>query len=163
MKARLKAFWQARAPLERQAIVVLGGVIAVLLYLWLLQSATLARRDLTRSVTALREQAARLDRDAAELQRLRAQPAAAASTTDLRSLVAAQAGAAGLSQALLHIEAAGADQVQVAFGAVAFADWLKWVAALQALHVRLDSCRIEAMSTPGLVSVTATLIRSGRR
>ena len=163
MKARLKALWQARTPLERQIIVALGGVITVLLYLWLLQSATLARRGLTRSVTALREQAARLDRDAAELQRLRALPASAASTTDLRSLVATQAGAAGLSHALLHIEAAGADQVQVAFGAVAFADWLKWVATLQTLHVRLDTCRIEAMSSPGLVSVTATLVRSGRR
>jgi len=163
MRAQLKAFWQARAPLERQVIVALAVVVAAALYLWLLQSASQARLNLSRSVTALREQAGRLDRDAAELQRLRAQPAAAASATDLRGLVAAQAGAAGLSHALLHIEAAGADQVQVAFGAVAFADWLKWVASLQALHVRLDSCRIEAMSTPGLVSVTATLIRSGRQ
>ena len=160
MRAQLKAFWQARAPRDRQLIVALTLTVAALLYLWLLQSATQARQALTRSVTALKEQAGRLDRDAAELQRLRALPAAAASRTDLRALVAAQAGAAGLSQALLHIQPAGADQVQVAFGAVAFADWVKWVAGLQALHVRLDTCRIEAMSSPGLVSVTATLSRS---
>jgi len=160
MRAQLKAFWQARAPRERQVIIALAVLVAAALYLALLQSANQARLRLGRSVTALQEQAGRLDRDAAELQRLRALPAAAASQTDLRTLVAAQAGAAGLSHALLHIEPAGADQVQAAFGAVAFADWVKWVAGLQALHVRLDTCRIEAMSTPGLVSVTATLIRS---
>ena len=48
----------------------------------------------------------------------------------------------------------------VVFGAVAFADWLNWIAALKSQHVRLDACRIEALSTPGLVSVTATLIRA---
>ena len=71
----------------------------------------------------------------------------------------AQAGAAGLSRALQKIDAADANQVQVVFGAVAFANCLSWVAALEAQHVRLDACRIEALSTPGLVSVTATVVR----
>ena len=48
------------------------------------------------------------------------------------------------------------------FGAVAFADWLNWVASLTSQQVRLDACRIEALSTPGLVSVTATLVRDRR-
>ena len=162
MKAGLSKFWLARAPRERRVLIALAVVVALALYLALLQSASRARRQLGRSVTTLAEQARSLERDAAELQRLRSRPAPP-SATDLRTLVTAQAGAAGLSHALLRNEAAGADQVQVAFGAVAFADWLKWVAGLQALHVRLDACRIEALTTPGLVSVSATLIRAGAR
>jgi type II secretory pathway component PulM len=73
--------------------------------------------------------------------------------------VQAQAGATGLSRALQRIDALDANQVQVVFGAVAFADWLAWVAKLQAQHVRLDACRVEALTAPGLVSVSATLIR----
>ena len=60
----------------------------------------------------------------------------------------------------MRIDALDANQVQVVFGAVAFADWLNWVAGLQSQHVRLNACRIEALSTPGLVSVTGTLVRA---
>ena len=59
-----------------------------------------------------------------------------------------------------RIDAADANHVQVVFGSVAFADWLDSVAALQAQHIRLDTSRIEALSTPGLVSVTATFARA---
>lgn len=48
----------------------------------------------------------------------------------------------------------------VIFGAVAFADWLNWVAGLKSQQIRLDACKIEALSTPGMVSVAATLLRS---
>ena len=156
---QLWQLWQARAPHERLAIMVLASAIALLLYLWLLQSAGSARRQLASSLASLQAQSGRLDRDAAELQRLRALPPAAPAQGDLRSLVQAQAGAAGLARALQRIDGTDANQLQVVFGAVAFSDWLAWVATLQAQHVRLDSCRIEALSTPGLVSVTATLIR----
>jgi general secretion pathway protein M len=79
--------------------------------------------------------------------------------TDLRALVLAQAGAAGLSRALVSTEAADANQVKVVFGAVAFADWLNWIAGLEAQHVHLEACRVEALSTPGVVSIAATLAR----
>ncbi len=72
----------------------------------------------------------------------------------------ARIDAAGLAPALVSIEAPDANQVKVVFGALPFADWLAWVASLQAQQVRLDASRIEAMSTPGLVSVTATLVRA---
>ena len=41
-----------------------------------------------------------------------------------------------------------------------FADWLAWVATLQEQHIRLDSSRIEALSTPGLVGISATFVRA---
>jgi general secretion pathway protein M len=118
------------------------------------------RGQLLTRVATLRTQAALLDQQAAEYQRLHAAPAPPVSATDLRSLVQARADAARLSGALTRIEAIDADNVQIAFGAVPFADWLAWIAALQAQQVRLETARVEALSTPGMVSATATLTRA---
>lgn len=160
MKAKLRTLWQSRAPRERVVIAVLAVLAGVASYLWLVQSADRAHTRLRATVPALRAQAARLEQQAGELERLRAAPPVASSKTDLRTLVQAQAGAAGLSRALVRIDAPDANQVVVVFGAVAFTDWLNWVAGLTAQQVRLEVCRVEALSTPGLVSVTATLVRS---
>ena len=163
MNASLRTLWQSRAPRERVVIAVLAVLVGVALYVWLVQSAGQARVQLRTSVTMLREQAARLDQQALEYGRLRVAPAATASPTDLRTLVQARVGDAGLARALVRIDAPDADQVVVVFGAVAFMDWLNWIAGLKSQHVRLDACRIEALSTPGLVSVTATLVRAKRQ
>ncbi|HEV8259155.1 MAG TPA: type II secretion system protein GspM [Burkholderiales bacterium] len=160
MNAKLRTLWQSRAPRERVVIVVLAVLVGIASYVWLVLSADQAHTRLRASVPALRAQAVRLEQQAAELEHLRSAPPASVSTTDLRTLVQAQAGAAGLSRALGRIDALDANQVVVVFGAVAFADWLNWVASLKSQQVRLDACRVEALSTPGLVSVTATLVRS---
>jgi len=160
MRAKLRTLWQSRAPRERVVIAVLAVLAGVASYVWLVQAADRAHTRLRASVPSLRAQAARLEQQAGDLERLRSAPPAAASKTDLRTLVQAQAGAAGLSRALVRIDAPDANQVVVVFGAVAFADWLNWVAGLTAQQVRLEVCRVEALSTPGLVSVTATLVRS---
>ncbi|HKQ22867.1 MAG TPA: type II secretion system protein M [Burkholderiales bacterium] len=163
MNATLRRLWQSRAPRDRMVIAVLAVLVGVTLYVWLVQSADQAHRRLRASVPVLRAQAARLDQHAAEIGRLRSAPPPSASTTDLRTLVQAQAGAAGLSGALGQINVTDDNQVVVVFGAVSFADWLNWVASLKSQQVRLDACRVEALSSPGLVSVTATLVRSKPR
>lgn len=160
MRAQLRRFWEARAPRERVVVAVLAAILGAALYLGLVQSADRARAQLRTSVTMFQAQAARLEQHAAELEHLRATPPATASPTDLRTLAQTQADTAGLAGALVRIDALDANQVQVVFGAVPFADWLNWVAGLQSQQVRLDACRIEALSTPGLVSVTATFIRA---
>ena len=160
MRARLRRLWESRAPLERAIIAAMALVLGAALYAGFVHSAARARAQLRASVTALRAQAARVDQQAAELGRLRTAPVVSASRTDLRTLVQAQATEAGLSRALVRIDATDADQVVVVFGAVAFADWLNWISTLKSQQVRLDTCRIEALSTPGLVSVTATLARA---
>ena len=159
MKERLLKLWEARAPRERKVIAVLAGIVGVLLYVALVQTAWRARAQLRHSVTALRAQASSLEQQAAELERLRVAPPVSASQTDLRTIVQTEADAAGLSRALVSIDALDPNQVVVKFGAVSFADWHNWITALKTQQVRLDACRIEAMSTPGLVSVTATLAR----
>jgi general secretion pathway protein M len=160
MRAQLRKAWESRAPRERAIIAALGWVLGAALTVWFMQTAGRARVQLHASVATLRAQATRLDQQALEYVRLRSAPVATASTTDLRTLVQARVGDAGLARALVRIDAADADQVVVVFGAVAFADWLNWIAGLKSQHVRLDASRIEALSTPGLVSVTATLVRA---
>lgn len=163
MIARLRRIWESRAPRERKIIAVMAAVLAVALYVWVVQSAGQARLRLRASVMTLQDQAARVDQQAAELGRLRGAPALSVSQTNLRTLVQDHAGAAGLSRALVSIDAPNPDQVVMVFGAVAFADWLEWIDGLKSQHVRVEACRIEALSTPGLVSVTATLVRAGSR
>jgi general secretion pathway protein M len=141
-------------------IAILAAVVGAGLFFWLAQSAYRARTQLAASLSVLRAQASGLNLDAAELERVRAIPAPPAAQTDLRALVQARAEAAGLARALLRIDAPDANQVQVVFGAVAFPEWLAWVASLQVEHIRLDTGRIEALSTPGMVGVSATLTRA---
>lgn len=160
MKARLKKLWESRSPRDRVIIAVVAAIVGAMLYLLLVQSANQARTQLGASVSVLRAQALRLDSDANELARVRAVPVPPAPQSDLRTQMQAQANATGLGRALLRIDARGTDQVQVVFGSVPFADWLAWVATLQEQHIRLDSSRIEALSTPGLVSITASFVRA---
>jgi general secretion pathway protein M len=163
MKERLRQLWQSRAPRERTILTVLAGIVIVALYAALMLSANRARPQLRASVLSLRADAARLDQLAGEVERLRAVRLPAASQTDLRTLIQAQAGSAGLASALVRIDAPEANRVQVVFGAVSFPDWLNWVVALNSQNIRLETCRIEALSKPGLVSVTATFVRAGRQ
>lgn len=163
MRAALRSLWESRSPRERTVLAVCGALAGIALYLWLLQSADRARLRLGPEVASLRAQADRVDRNAAEIERLRAAPAVAASGADLRTLVQAQAGAAGLGRALARIDAADENQVQVAFGAVAFSEWLAWAASLRAQLVRVEACKIESLSTPGMVGVSATLVRAKPR
>ena len=161
MKSALRRAWTSRAPRERLVIAVLAAVLGAAAYLGLLYSADRARAQLGVRVAALRTQAALLEQRAAEHQRLRAAPAPTASPTDLRTLVRERVDAAQLSGALTLLEAPDAEHVRIAFGAMSFAAWLDWIAALQTQHVRLEAARIEALAAPGLVSVTATLARPG--
>lgn len=163
MKARLQKAWLSRAPRDRVVIAALAALVALVLYAWLVVSAGRARVPLRANVTALQAQAAKLEQQAIEYGHLRAAPAATTSSTELLTLVRARVGEAGLAPALLRLDAPEPDRVVMAFGAASFSDWLRLVANLQAQQVRLESCRIEALSTPGLVSVTATVVRAKRQ
>jgi general secretion pathway protein M len=161
MRAALRQLWMSRSPRERLVLAVLAALLVAAAYPWLLASADRARTQLGERVAASRTRAALLEQRAAEYQRLRTAPAPSASPTDLRTLVQGRVEAARLSGAVTLLEAPDAQHVRIAFGAVPFADWLGWVAALQAQHVHLEAARIEALAAPGQVSVSATLVRAG--
>lgn len=160
MRAKLRQTWESRAPRDRLVILVLAVILGAALYAWLVRSGGAAQQRLQASVTLLRVQASALELQALELERLRATPVTPAARTDLGAQVQIQADTAGLSQALVKIDAVDANTVVVAFSSVAFADWVAWVVSLNSQHVRLAACRIEALPAPGRVSVTATLLRA---
>lgn len=159
MRARIQKLWESRAPRERMSLTVLAIVLGITLYLWLVMEADRTRTQLRTSVPLLRAQSVRLEQQASEHEILRAVPPLAASPDNLRTLMQAEVNTAGLSHALVSIDAADANQVQVVFSAVPFADWLNWVAAMQSRQVRFDGGRIEALPEPGMVKVTGTFIR----
>ena len=160
MTSSMRAFWVSRSPRQRLAAAIAAAVLGTVAYLWLVYSAHRHRVQLNSAVFELRGRADRLDRSADEIARLRASQAAPPPQSDLRLLLQAQVASAGLSRWLLRIDPVNADQVIVVFGAVPFTDWLTWVENLKTQLVRLDATRIEAQSTPGLVSVTATMVRA---
>lgn len=106
----------------------------------------------------LRTQAGEFEQQASEYQRLSIAPSTPPPPSELRTLVQAQADAAGISHTLAAIDAAGSDQVQVVFRAVPFVEWLDWAAAMQLQHVWFNNGRIEAMAEPGVVNITATFV-----
>ena len=161
MKMRLKLFWQERGKQEKLFLMILAAALVLAAYVGLVVAATRARTDLATSLLSLRSQAARMERDAGEILSLRQRPVAKSSVVDLRILAQTQAGAAGLTRSLQRAEAPSSNQVQTVFAAAAFADWLIWLRGMQAQQIRLESCRLEALSSaPGLVSVTASLSRT---
>ncbi len=159
MKLPLHNLWLARTPQERKALCVGSVLLFFLLYIWLLQAGSAARSTLRDSVLILRTEAAALEQQAAEFEQLRSLPPVPASELMLLTLLQTAAANAGLTDLLLHSEALDNDQVLLTFGAIPFSTWLRWIDELQAQNVRVASARIEALSTPGLVSVTATLAR----
>lgn len=141
-------------------LAVLFVILIATLYLSLATSAENARSRLHASVPPLQVQVQKFNEHASEYERLRGITAIPADEGDLRALVQAQADAAGLSRTLASIDTLNADQVQVVFNDVSFAQWLAWIAAMQLQQVRLASGRIQSLSDPGIVNVQATLIRA---
>ncbi len=160
MKAALRKAWESRSPRERSVLAVLAAFVVVLAYGLLVYAAERDRTALRARVASLRTQAVLLDQQAAEYGRLSASVPPTASPGELRALVQARTDASRMAGALTRLDAVAAGQVQATFGAVAFADWLAWAAALDAQQVRVESARIEALAAPGMVSVTATLTRA---
>ena len=148
-----------RSARERTVMALVLCVVAALFYAWFIATADRARARLEAGAATLRVQVRVLESQAAEVERLRALAPVRASHTELRALVQSQAEAGGLARALVRVDVLDAGRVQVVFGAVRFSDWLAWLAAMQAQQARVESTRVEAMSAPGLVSVTTTLVR----
>jgi type II secretory pathway component PulM len=91
---------------------------------------------------------------AAELQRLQAQPAPAAAIAGVALDSAVRAGAAALGGGF-SVRLTGSRQL-TAQGEVAFDRWIEWTAQLHsAYRLRLVRCQLRPGSAPGSVQVDA--------
>ena len=145
--------WRRRAAIG--LVVVCGAVTYALAVRYIDRE----RTDLRANVATLDAQAHVLEQRALEIERLRAAPQPASSSRPLVEIVRSEARADGIAQDTMTLEAIGVDEVRVSLGAIEFAGWLRWVERLQAQRVRVESCRIESLARPGLVSATAVFVR----
>jgi type II secretory pathway component PulM len=160
MNAVLSTAWARLGPRARIAAALLIAGVTLLVYIALLVSASHAREQLRTSVAALRAAEARMDADAAEYRRLRGMAAPAAAQADLALVVQANAGLGTLTRDRVRVDVTDPNHAKIVHGAVSFADWLVWVESLHSQRIRLQACRVDALTTPGLVNVSATLARA---
>ncbi len=157
---KIRLFWDGLALRER-GLIIFGMVVLlpVGLYLYLWQPATAERARLSVRVQQLRGELAQLRADGEEVQRLRAQ-APAGSGESLVTLARQSAARFGLPEAKDGLTAQGNDRLQVELPSVGFDAWVRWLGELGVHGVSLAACQVEALPTPGLVRVKATLVRA---
>ena len=153
---RATAFWHARAPYERRALALGGGVIVLALLValvWLPLERT--RNRLRAELPALRASIANLEDEAREVRRLRALPPVAEARNTPLSELATNASLPGAQVSLLdnkRVKVSGAD--------VGFAALLEWLADAEGAHgVHVEAARLEALPAPGRVRAELTLAR----
>jgi len=153
----MRALWRDRSERERAWIARIVALVflAALVLAWLQADRT--RERLALELPALRASIAALERDAEEVRRLRAMPAAApATTTTPLAALATNGGGVPGAQIVVIDER----RVRLTGGDVAFAALLEWLGNARATHgMRVEAARLESLS-PGRVRAELTLARS---
>lgn len=146
-------FWGTRSAREKQALSA-AAVFAAAAVFYSLVWAPLSRERvrLSADLPQLRTQLHQMRADADELGRLKA--AAKPPAADLKSAVEP------LAHAKPEISAGTDGRVRISIARVSAAEWFGWIAAMHAGHgLRVERTRVEALSEPGLVRVSADLAR----
>jgi type II secretory pathway component PulM len=155
MKAA-RDWWDTRAERERRAIAWGAGAafLALAVVLWV--DAERSRARLAAELPRLRASIAALERDADEVQRIKAMtPVQPAARSPLVTLATNSGGLPGASITLLDER-----RVRVT-GEIGFGALLEWLRNSQATHgMKVEAARIEALAAPGRVRADLTLSRS---
>ena len=136
-------------------IVAVIALAAALVVAWV--QAERSRARLAADLPRLRASIGALERDAQEVARLRAVPAAAPTTrSPLASLATDAGGVAGARITVLDERRVRFTGDDVAFGAL-----LDWLRLAQVSHaMRVESARIDALPAPGRVKAELVVSRS---
>lgn len=154
--------WERIPPSRRPLAGVVAGLAAIAVLALLAIEGQRTRGRLENELPRLRASIAALERDAAEVKRLRSMPAspgasgAQAAAAPLVTLATNAGGLPGAQVSVLderRVKVAGAD---VAVGAL-----LEFLRNAQATHgMRVESARLEALPAPGRVRAELLLGRS---
>lgn len=160
MKA-IAAGWQRRSSGERRIAAFLGALAALLLLaalVWL--PLERSRASLAQDVPRLAAELATMQRQAAEVQAVRAMPAATPATAaPLSGLVASGALQRNLPGA--QVTVADERRVRLVAADAAYGALLEALAAALATHgLRVESARLEALPAPGRVRADLVLTRA---
>ena len=152
--------WNQRTESERRTLTIVGAVVVIALlvaFAWLPLERTRAR--LAAEMPQVRASIDALERDAAEVKRLRAMPATSANTnrsSPLASLATDGGGVAGAQITVLDERRA-----RLAGDDVSFASVLEWIRNAQATHgMRVESAKVQALPAAGRVRAEVVLART---
>jgi type II secretory pathway component PulM len=151
------AWWSGRTQRERRVLRSIAVLVVALLALLVWVEGERTRVRLNAELPRLRASIAALERDAAEVQRLRAVPVAAAGArSPLATLATNGGGLPGAQIAILDDR-----RVKVTGGDVGFGPLLEWLRNAQATHgMRVESARLDALPTTGRVRAELVLTRT---
>jgi general secretion pathway protein M len=155
----LKQFWSERAPRERAVLLIGGGLlVAVALYLILIEPAWTGITRLERSLPQQRAKAAELEALLAEVKTMRTRPAVATmSATDARTALESSLERAGMKASRIVPLSDG--DIQLTFADVPVGRWAPWLAnAERELGARTTAVTITRReAVPGNVDVDLAL------
>ena len=152
----LRDWWSARGPRERRMVGAAIAALAAALALVLWIDAERTRARLGGELPRLRASIASLERDAAEVRRLRAMSAVQAGAQSPLATLATNGG--GLPGAQLSV--LDDKRVKVT-GEIGFGALLEWLRNAQLTHgMRVENARLEALPVQGRVRADLLLTRS---
>lgn len=155
------SYWQSRNPRERAfliAVAALALLLMVVAFVWL--PLERSRKALRAELPRLEAATATMQRQADEVKRVRALPAAApAAPTPLATVVASGTIARNLPGTQLTV--ADERRVRLVAADVPFGALLEAIVAAQAAHgLRVDTARIDALPAAGRVRAELLFTRS---
>jgi len=156
-----RARWRALDARQRQALALLSGFLGVVLFyllIWNPVQSGLARAQAR--VPAVQAQLARVQEQAALVEKLRSAPRVAP-PANLGSAVEAAAARHGLRERLKRIEPEGTRAVRVQIEGAPFGALMAWLAELQQSGVRAESALLERHANPGSVNARLLLQAEG--
>ena len=155
----LRLFWAERMPRERAILLAGGGaLLAVIVFLLLIEPAFKGIGRLERSMPQQRAAAAELEALLSEVKSMRARPqVASVSSTEVRAAVESSLGRAGIKAARVVPLSDG--DLQLTFSDVPYGSWAPWLAGIEReLGARATSVTVNARDkTPGNVDVELAL------
>ena len=158
MKESMNAWWQQRAPRERQLISWGGiGLFTALSYAYLWQPLSTERIKLRTAQPALRAAAASMSAQAKEAASLRQKTGDALTGPALQAAIQQAANESGLDGKSLQITQPDEHHANISIPSTAFNNWIVLTERLQGKQVRVESCSIETLAEPGMVRVRAVM------
>ena len=155
----LRLFWAERMPRERAILLAGGGaLLAVIVFLLLIEPAYRGIGRLERSLPQQRAGAAELEALLSEVKAMRARPqVASVSSSEVRAAVEASLGRAGIKAARVVPLSDG--DLQLTFSDVPYGSWAPWLGGIEReLGARATSVTVNARDkTPGNVDVELAL------
>ena len=154
MTGRLKAFWSERTGRERAAIALCPTLVALAIahaYAWL--PAARERDRLLARLPELRAEAQAMERDARELETLKA---AATASIGLKTAIGRATAASGLADTAIETVQQDSSRIRATIASAQSGHAFAWLAQIQSAGgVRFESVRVTSLGDGERVKVEA--------